>query len=83
MPLIFSLYQPPNCLCPWLILAVASQEVFGAERPAEIVDVLKFALTLEHIEDAFYRSGLEAKGLGGRAFGKPASPSAELIGALT
>ncbi len=46
-----------------LVLAVASQEVFGAELPAEIVDVLKFALTLEHIEDAFYRSGLETKGL--------------------
>ncbi len=46
-----------------LLLAVASQEVFGAELPAEIVDVLKFALTLEHIEDAFYRSGLDAKGL--------------------
>jgi hypothetical protein len=46
-----------------LILAAASQEVFGAELPAEIVDVLKFALTLEHIEDAIYRSGLDAKGL--------------------
>lgn len=46
-----------------VILAVASQEAFGAELPAEIVDVLKFALTLEHIEDAFYRSGLDAKGL--------------------
>ena len=46
-----------------LILAVASNEAFGAELPAGIVDVLKFALTLEHIEDAFYRSGLEAKGL--------------------
>ena len=46
-----------------LVLALASQEVFGAELPAEIVDVLKFALTLEHIEDAFYRSGLDAKGL--------------------
>ena len=46
-----------------LILALASQDVFGAELPSEIVDVLKFALTLEHIEDAFYRSGLGAKGL--------------------
>ena len=46
-----------------LVLALASQEVFGAELPAGIVDVLKFALTLEHLEDAFYRSGLDAKGL--------------------
>ncbi len=46
-----------------LILALASKEAFGAELPAQIVDVLKFALTLEHIEDAFYRSGLDAKGL--------------------
>jgi len=46
-----------------LVLAVAATNAFGAELPAGIVDVLKFALTLEHIEDAFYRSGLEAKGL--------------------
>lgn len=31
--------------------------------PDEITEVLLFALTLEHIEDAFYRSGLDAKGL--------------------
>jgi hypothetical protein len=46
-----------------LVLALAARNAFGADLPAEIVDVLKFALTLEHIEDAFYRSGLEAKGL--------------------
>ncbi len=46
-----------------LVLAMASQEAFGQELPQGIVDVLVFALTLEHIEDAFYRSGLEAKGL--------------------
>lgn len=46
-----------------LVLAFASQEVFGQDLPAGIVDVLKFALTLEHVEDAFYRSGLDAKGL--------------------
>ena len=46
-----------------VVLAVASREAFGAELPQQIVDVLIFALTLEHIEDAFYRSGLAAKGL--------------------
>ncbi len=46
-----------------LVLAAASQQAFGQDLPAEITDVLLFALTLEHVEDAFYRSGLEAKGL--------------------
>ncbi|RYE38087.1 MAG: ferritin-like domain-containing protein [Hyphomicrobiales bacterium] len=46
-----------------LVLAMASQEAFGQDMPAEVTDVLLFALTLEHIEDAFYRSGLSAKGL--------------------
>ncbi|OEO31022.1 hypothetical protein VW23_018200 [Devosia insulae DS-56] len=46
-----------------LVLAMASQEAFGQDMPAEVTDVLLFALTLEHIEDAFYRSGLDAKGL--------------------
>jgi len=46
-----------------LVLAMASQEAFGQDMPAEVTDVLLFALTLEHIEDAFYRSGLGAKGL--------------------
>jgi len=46
-----------------VVLAAASPEAFGKELPQEIVDVLTYALTLEHIEDAFYRSGLDAKGL--------------------
>lgn len=46
-----------------LVLALASQQAFGQDMPQEITDVLVFALTLEHIEDAFYRSGLEAPGL--------------------
>lgn len=46
-----------------LVLAMASQQAFGQELPAEITDVLVYALTLEHVEDAFYRSGLEANGL--------------------
>lgn len=43
-----------------MVLALASREAFGQDLPQEIVEVLNFALTLEHIEDAFYRSGLEA-----------------------
>ena len=46
-----------------LILALASKDAFGQDLPQQIVDTLVFALTLEHIEDAFYRSGLEAAGL--------------------
>lgn len=46
-----------------MVLAVASHEAFGQDLPQGIVDVLVYALTLEHIEDAFYRSGLETAGL--------------------
>jgi rubrerythrin len=42
-----------------LVLAAASKEAFAAGMPQQIVDTLNFALTLEHIEDAFYRSALE------------------------
>ena len=42
-----------------LVLAAASTEVFGKALPQQIVDTLNFALTLEHIEDAFYRSALD------------------------
>jgi len=42
-----------------LVLAAASKEVFAKELPKQIVDTLNFALTLEYIEDAFYRSALE------------------------
>ena len=48
---------------PAVVLAAASTAAFGADLPKKIVDTLNFALTLEYIEDAFYRSGLEAKGL--------------------
>ncbi|WDR01717.1 ferritin-like domain-containing protein [Devosia algicola] len=46
-----------------VVLAMSAQNAFGAELPKDIVDVLVFALTLEHIEDAFYRTGLETHGL--------------------
>ena len=42
-----------------LVLAAASREVFAKGLPKQIEDTLNFALTLEYIEDAFYRSALE------------------------
>ena len=42
-----------------LVLAAVSTEVFAKHLPKQIEDTLVFALTLEHIEDAFYRSALE------------------------
>lgn len=42
-----------------LVLAAASTEVFAKGLPKQIVDTLNFALTLEYIEDAFYRTALE------------------------
>ena len=35
----------------------------GTALPAEIISVLNFALTLEYLEDEFYRTGLETGGL--------------------
>lgn len=46
-----------------LILAATASEVFAQGLPQEIMDTLNFALTLEHIEDAFYRTGLGTDGL--------------------
>ncbi len=43
-----------------VILAAASRSAFGQALPQEIVDVLNFALTLEYLEDTFYRSGYDA-----------------------
>lgn len=43
-----------------LVFAATAQQAFGQDLPQEVVDVLNYALTLEHIEDAFYRSGLDA-----------------------
>lgn len=46
-----------------LVLAATAQQVFAAVLPQQIVDVLNFALTLEHIEDAYYRTGNGTEGL--------------------
>lgn len=46
-----------------LILAATASRVFAQGLPQEIMDTLNFALTLEHIEDAFYRKGLGTDGL--------------------
>src|SRR5262245_55923836 len=47
-----------------VVLSAVSQEAFGAGKvPQAIADVLNFALTLEYVEDGFYRMGLASRGL--------------------
>lgn len=43
-----------------LVLAASAQQVFAkGGLPKNIIDVLNFALTLEYLEDGFYRNGLQ------------------------
>ncbi|HEX9951568.1 MAG TPA: ferritin-like domain-containing protein [Rubricoccaceae bacterium] len=46
-----------------LALAAISKEAYAQTLPAAVQDVLRFALTLEHLEYEFYRDGLATAGL--------------------
>jgi rubrerythrin len=46
-----------------VVLAAVSGEAFGQGLPRQVVDILNFALTLEYLEDEFYRTALAQSGL--------------------
>lgn len=46
-----------------VLLAAVSTQAFGQGLPRQVVDILNFALTLEYLEDGFYRAALSQPGL--------------------
>ncbi len=46
-----------------VLLAAVSSQAFGQGLPKQVVDILNFALTLEYLEDDFYRAALSQPGL--------------------
>ena len=50
------------CTAP-AVLAVLAQDAYGKSLPGEVLEVLRFALLLEHLEDEFYDKAMEAPGL--------------------
>lgn len=46
-----------------VVMAAMAKTAFAQSLPQSVVDVLNFALTLEYLENEFYKSGLAAAGL--------------------
>lgn len=46
-----------------IILATLAQDAYGKSLPGEVLEVLRFALLLEHLEDEFYDKAMDAPNL--------------------